>query len=117
MGLRNVQGSVAEVSISAGGAATNVSGPVANPGVATHVVLLVHVSATGGTPTLNASLEQSDDNSSYSAVTGSSITQLTAAGNAIANAVVTKPYVRITSAVAGTSPSVTYKASVLVLPT
>lgn len=117
MGLKNVQSSVAEIAITTGGAATNVSGPIANPGQAAHVVLLVHCSATTGTPTLDASLEQSVDNVTYTAVAGSSITQLTAAGNRVANAVVTQQYVRITSAVAGTSPVVTYKASVLVLST
>lgn len=116
-GLRPVFGTTTEINISAGGAATNVSGPIANTGVAAHVVLLVHVSATSGTPTLNASLEESNDNVTYTAVAGSSIAQLTAAGNAVANAIVTKPYVRITSAVAGTTPSVTYKASALVLAT
>jgi hypothetical protein len=115
MGLRNVMGDIA-VNQTAAGAGTYVSGPVANPGLASDVVLLVHVSAVTGTPTLNASLEQSDDNVTYTAVTGSSITQLTAAGNAQANARITKGYVRVTSAVAGTTPAVTYRATVLVIP-
>ena len=115
MGLRNALGDHA-LTWTAAGAATTVSGPIANSGVANDVLLMVYVSATSGTPTLNVSLEQSDDNSSYTAVTGSAITQLTAAGNAVANARVTKPYVRVTSTIAGGTPSVTGRAAVLVIP-
>lgn len=115
MGLRAVQGDVALPS-AARGAGTYVSGPVANPGVASDVVLLVHATATSGTPTLNASLEESTDGTSWTAVPGSSIAQLSAAGNASANARITKPYVQVTSVVAGTTPSVTYRAAVLVIP-
>ena len=115
MGLRDVMGDLA-LTFSAAGAGTTTSGPIANPGVASDVMLLVHVSATSGTPTLNASLEQSDDNSTWSAVTGSSIAQLSAAGNAVANARVTKSYVRVTATVAGGTPSVTGRATVLVIP-
>lgn len=115
MGLRDVIGDLA-LTLSAAGAGTTTSGPIANPGVAADVMLLVHVSATSGTPTLNASLEESADNSTWTAVTGSSITQLSAAGNAVSNARVTKNYVRVTATVAGTTPSVTGRATVLVIP-
>lgn len=115
MGLRNVLGDVVLAS-AARGTGTYVSGPIANPGTASDVVLLVHATASSGTPTLDASLEESDDNENWSAVTGSAITQLTAAGNRHANARVTKSFVRVTSAVAGTTPSVTYRAAVLVVP-
>jgi hypothetical protein len=115
MGLRTVQGDGA-LTFTTAGAGTVTSGPIANPGVATDVILMVHVSATSGTPTFNASLEQSDDNSTYTAVTGSAITQLSAAGNAISNARVTKPYVRVTYTIAGGTPSVTGRAAVLVIP-
>jgi hypothetical protein len=116
MGLRPLLGDVALPS-SARAAGTFTSGPVANAGVATDVVLLVHVSAVSGTPTLNASLEESADGSSWSAVPGSSITQLTAASNALANGAVTKNFVRVTATVAGTTPSVTFRATLLVVPT
>jgi hypothetical protein len=115
MGLRTVQGDHA-LTFTAAGAGTVTSGPIANPGTATDVVLMVHVSATGGTPTFNASLEQSADGTSYSAVTGSGITQLSAAGNAMSNARVTQPFVRVTYTIAGTTPSVTGRAAVLVIP-
>lgn len=99
------------------GAGTFTSGPVAPAGTAADAVLLVHCTAVAGTtPTLNASLEESDDGSSWTAVTGSAITQLSAAGNAVANARINKSYVRVTSTVAGTTPTVTYRVTVLVIP-
>jgi hypothetical protein len=116
MGLRMASGDEALPS-AARAAGTHTSGPIAPAGVATDVLLMVHVSATSGTPTLNASLEESADGSSWSAVPGSAISQLTAAGNAMSNAAVTKNFVRVTSTVAGTTPSVTYRASVLVVST
>jgi hypothetical protein len=115
VGLRNVQADVALPS-SARAAGTFTSGPVAAAGGAADVVLTVHCTAVTGTPTLDASLEESADGSSWSAVTGSAITQLTAAGNRVAYAAVTKNYVRVTSTVAGTTPSVTYRASVWIRP-
>lgn len=95
---------------------THVGGPVAAAGVAQDVVALVHCTAASGTsPTLNVSFEESADASSWSAIPGSSTAQLTAAGNASANATPTKPYVRVTSTVAGTTPSFTYRVTVLLV--
>ena len=115
MGLRPVLGDEA-LPPAARTAGTYTSGPIANAGVATLVLLAVHATAASGTPTLNASLEESADGASWTAVPGSSAAQLTAAGNASASAAVTKNFVRVTSTVAGTTPSVTYRATVLVLP-
>lgn len=98
------------------GAGTYVSGAAAASGLAAVAVLTIHASATSGTPTLDASLEQSPDGASWSAVAGSSITQLTAAGNRVATAAIVQNYVRVTSAVAGTTPSVTYSAALLIIP-
>ncbi|MFI1001992.1 hypothetical protein ACIP10_15360 [Streptomyces galbus] len=114
MGLRNVQADVALQSV-ARAAGTYTSGPVAAAGAAADVLLAVHCTAAiGTTPTLDASLEESADGASWTAVPGSAIGQLTAAGNRVAYAAVTKNYVRVTSTVAGTTPSVTYRASVWV---
>lgn len=115
MSLRPVLGDEALPSVQRA-AGTYTSGPVANAGAATIAVLAVHVSAVTGTPTLNASLEESADGSSWTAVPGSSIAQLTAAGNGLAVAAVSKNFVRVTSTVAGTTPQVTYRAVVLILP-
>jgi hypothetical protein len=115
MSLKPVMGDVALVS-AARGAGTYASGPIAPADQAGWVTMSVHASASSGTPTLDASLEQSaDGSSSWTAITGSSITQLTAAGNRVAVAKVTSNYVRATSTVAGTSPNVTYEIRLDVL--
>lgn len=116
MGLKLVQGDVA-LPAAARGSGTAVSGPIAASGYAGDVVLAVHVSAASGTtPTLNVSLEESaDGSSSWTAITGSGIAQLTAAGNALSYASPSKSFVRVTATVAGTTPSFTFKATVLVV--
>lgn len=116
MTLSPVLGSVALAS-AARGSGTFTSGPVANAGLSGHVVVLVHcTAATGTTPTLDVSLESSDDGASWSAVTGSAATQLTAAGNRVIGVSAPKKLLRVTSTVGGTSPSVTYSVAVLALP-
>ena len=114
MGLKPVMGDVALAS-SARAAGTFTSGPIAAADVAGWVTMSVHASASSGSPTLDASLEQSADGSSWSAIAGSAITQLTAAGNRVAVAKVTSNYVRATSTVAGTTPSITYEIRLDVL--
>jgi len=115
VGLRNVQAEVA-LGSAARAAGTYTSGPLAAAGVAADAILTVHCTATSGTPTLDASLEESADGASWTAVPGSSITQLTAAGNRVAAAAITKNFVRVTSTVAGTTPSVTYRAALWIRP-
>jgi hypothetical protein len=104
------------LNLTAAAAGTYVSGPVANAGLASDVVLLVHVTAVTGTPTLNVSLEESSDGATWTALAGSAAAQLAAAGNSSANARPTKSYVRVTATVAGTTPAVTFRATVLVIP-
>jgi hypothetical protein len=115
MGLRPLLGDVALPS-AARGAGTYTSGPVANAGMATDVLLTVHATASSGTPTLDVSLEESADGTTWTAITGSAITQLTAAGNKVAAANISKNLVRVTSTVGGTTPSVTYRAVLMILP-
>ncbi|MFF0295554.1 hypothetical protein ACFYST_06085 [Kitasatospora sp. NPDC004614] len=116
MSVRPVLGEVALPS-AARGSGTVTAGPVAAAGQATVALLAVHCTAASGTtPTLDVSLEESADGSSWSAITGSAVTQITAAGNRLATALVTKNYVRVTGTVAGTTPSFTYSASLLFLP-
>jgi hypothetical protein len=115
MGLRPVLGDVA-LPTAARAAGTFTSGPITAAGQATDVVLIVHATAVSGTPTLNCSLEESADGSSWSAVAGSATAQLTAAGNALAGATIVKNYVRVTATVAGTTPSVTFRATLLIVP-
>ena len=117
MALRSTLAEVALPS-AARGSGTAQSGPVAAAGTATAVFLGVHCTAVSGTsPTLDASLEQSADGASWSAITGSSVTQLTAAGNRVAAASVTANYVRVAYTVGGSaSPTATFTATLLVVP-
>ena len=115
MGLRNVLGDVALTGSAASAGAS--SGPIANPGFAADVVLHVQcTAATGTTPTLDTKLEESNDNSSWTTVTGTATTQLTAAGTTSSNGRITKQYVRVTTTIGGTTPAITYRALVLVIP-
>jgi hypothetical protein len=115
MGLRAVQGDVA-LPLEARGAGTHVSGPVANAGAAADVAVLVHcTAATGTSPTLNVSLEESADGTTWTAVAGSGTAQLIAAGSAQSNARVSASFIRVTSTVGGTTPSVTYRVAILAI--
>lgn len=111
MGLKPV---LADVALSsAARTSTTQSGPVANAGMASQVVLTVHCTAASGTtPTLDVSLEESADGSTWTAVANSGATQLTAAGNRVATAAVTKNFVRVAAAIGGTTPSFTFSATV-----
>ena len=113
MGLKPVLGDIALAS-AVRTAATYVSGPVATAGQAAWVTMYVHASAISGSATLDASLEESADNSSWTAIPGSSITQLTAVGNRSVSVKVTKNYVRATTAV-GATTSFTYEVRLDVL--
>lgn len=115
MGVRPVLGDTALAS-AARGSGTYTAGPIANAGMASVVLLMVHCTAASGTgPTLNCSLEDSADGTSWAAVANSGTTQLTAAGNAVSAAAATRNFVRVTATVAGTTPSFTFSASVLVV--
>ncbi|SRR6266536_3248264 len=115
MGNRPIYGDVALAS--AARTASTTSGPIAAAGQATLCILLVHCTAASGTtPTLDVALEGSADNSSYSSVANSGVTQLTAAGNRISTALVTTNYVRVAVTIGGTTPSFTFSASVLFIP-
>ena len=116
MGLRNVQGDVVLTGTAASAGAS--SGPIANPGYAADILCNIHVTAiTGTTPTLSLAIEQSDDNSSYTAITGAgTASNITAAGNVTVGGRVTKPYVRVTSTIGGTTPAVTYRVLALIIP-
>lgn len=116
MGLREVMGDTALVQAAAG-AGTYVSGPIAAAGIAQDVQMLVNLSVVGGTVALTVALEESaDGSSSWTAILGSSTASLSAVGSANTNARPTKPYVRVTSTVGGTSPAATYRVLVLIIP-
>lgn len=114
MGLKPILGDIALPS-AVRTAETYVSGPVANAGQAAWVTMHVHASAISGSATLDASLEQSADGASWSAVPGSAVTQLTAVGNRTSSVRVTANYVRATSIV-GATTSFTYEIRLDILP-
>lgn len=117
MGQRMALGDQALV-LTAAAAGTYTSGPVANSGAASDVIVMVHVTAATGTgPTLVCSLEESaTGEGGWTAVPGSATASLGAAGNAMSNARATKSYVRVTATVGGTGPAVTGRVSALVFP-
>lgn len=90
-------------------AATVDSGPIAAPSETGPIIVAAHVSAASGTtPTLDVTLEQSANGTSgWATVAGSALTQLTAAGNRIGFAAPTQPYVRVKATIGGTTPSFT----------
>lgn len=115
MALRTILGEPALAS-AAQPAGTYVSGPIANAGYAVWVDVLVHCSAiAGGSPTLDVHLESSPDNSVWTQIAGTSITQLTAAGNARCCGLANSEYVRVTSTVGGTGTA-TYSVAAEVIP-
>lgn len=113
-GMQFARGDVV-LALAAAAAGTVTSGPVSTAGDAAAVLVMVHCTAIAGTtPTLNVSLEESDNGSSgWTAVTGSGTPQVTAAGNAVAFAAPAKNFVRVTATVGGTTPAVTAKVAVL----
>lgn len=62
---------------------------------------------TGTTPTLDIKIQESDDNSSFSDITGATFTQITAtgAGAVEIHTCTIKRYIRAVGTIAGTTPS------------
>jgi hypothetical protein len=115
MSMRSVNGDVALPS-AARGTGTHTSSSIdSGPGVS-DILVMVHVTAASGTtPTLAVSIEQSNDGSSWAAVTGgATAVNLTAAGNATINAAIPQRFVRVVATVGGTTPSFTFRVAALV---
>lgn len=89
---------------------------MANPGSAVSAVGLVHVSAIGGSPTVNVKFQTSPDTVTWTDVPGGASAQLSAAGNSNFNAAIDDEYFQVVATIAGTStPTATYRVDVLVL--
>lgn len=74
------------------------------------MVVLEVGTVSGTTPTLNVKIQESDDNSSFSDVTGATFTQVSATGSSQVLRVtelnlVRKRYLRAVATIAGTTPS------------
>lgn len=98
------------------GAGTHRSAPVTTGGAVgfADALVAVHVTAASGTsPTLAVSLEQSTDGATWAAVPGSGSVTLTAVGNTTTYAAVTAPLARVAAAVGGTTPSFTVRVAVV----
>ena len=67
----------------------------------------LHVGTVSGTsPTLDVTIEESTDNSTFTAISGAAFAQITASSKALAlNFKRSKRYVRAVATIAGTSPS------------
>jgi hypothetical protein len=106
MTWRSVQGD--HVLVGTRGAGTHVSQAFPTS-YAAGVALFVHVTAaTGTSPTLAVSLEQSNDGTTWAAVPNSAAATVTAVGNSAANASPTQQMCRVVAAIGGTTPSFTF---------
>lgn len=114
-GLDMARGDIA-LTLTAEGAGTVNSGPVANAGQAALVLVMANVSVAGGTsPTLTVAVQESDNGSSgWTAVPGGATTAIAGVGNAVCAAAPSKSFVRLSATVAGTTPAVTAKVAVVV---
>jgi len=93
------------------GAGTYGTGEISNPGQANFVQFYLVVSAVGGsTQTIDAVVQTSPDNSTWTSVTASAITQLTATGQATGFAYVGSAlYAQVLVTVGGTgTPTATF---------
>ena len=90
--------------VSCGSGATNGTGKDVSGWVGP-ITAVVNIGAVAGTnPTLDVKLQESADNSSFSDITGATMTQATATGTGtILSFVHTKQYVRAVATVGGTS--------------
>lgn len=114
MSMRRVNGDVV-LTGNAAGSGTYTSAALSSGGGVSDVLLLIHVSAaTGTSPSLTASLEQSNDGTSWTAIPGGSAAALTAAGNTTCNVRVSQNYVRVTATITGTTPALTYRVAAVV---
>jgi hypothetical protein len=115
-GLRSVIGTIV-MPMTAQGAGTYTSGPIANPGAAASVIAAIHISAvTGSTQTLITKLQSSPDGTTWTDIPGSTSATLTAIGNTMVNAIADDDYVQVSATVGGTgTPVVTFKVSCLVV--
>lgn len=113
MSMRQVNGDVALSGTRTAG--THQSAPIDTGSGVGDVLVMTHVTVASGTsPTLIVSVEQSADGASWAGVTGGTAATLTAAGSGFCNVQVSQKFVRVVATVAGTTPSFTFRTAVLV---
>lgn len=116
MSLRYVFADIVLPVVAARTAGAYASGPIANAGAASGVLMLVAASAVSGTTqTLDAVLQTSPDGTTWTSRTATAIAQLTAPGNALSMGDVTPyEYVQVLATVGGTgTPTVTFSVAVI----
>jgi len=78
------------------------------------VFLLDSAAGTGTSPTLDVTIEDSADNSSFAAITGAAFTQVVGAASAqklVVNKDSARRYVRVKYTITGTTPSFTFSVN------
>jgi hypothetical protein len=78
------------------------------------VFVLDSAAGTGTSPTMDVTIEDSADNSSFAAITGAAFTQVVDAASAqklVINKDEARRYVRVKYTIAGTSPSFTFSVN------
>lgn len=75
--------------------------------------ILTNGTTSGTTPTLDVKLQDSDDNTTFTDITGATFAQKTAAGNEEIHFRTNKRYVRAVATIGGTSPSFTFAVLLL----
>jgi hypothetical protein len=111
MSMRSVQGDVVLSGTRGAGTYNSQSLPT---NYAADVLVMVHVTAASGTsPTLAVSLEQSNDGTTWTAVPNSAAAVVTAVGNSLANASMTQQLCRVVAVIGGTTPSFTFRVAAL----
>lgn len=111
-GLQTASGDTALAMVAA--AATVSSGPIASAGQAGFVLGMAQVTAiTGTSPTVVFSFDESNDGSSWTAMTGTATAAIAAAGSVVFFGKPTKQLVRVTATIGGTTPAVTANVAFL----
>lgn len=103
------------LTLTAQGAATVPSGPIASAGEAAFVLVMVHVTvATGTGPTTAVAVEESDTGTGgWTAVLGGTAAALAGVGNQVIACAPAKRFVRVSATIAGTTPAVTGTVAVI----
>jgi hypothetical protein len=98
-------------------ASTNVASVIKNPYIGTMALVLDSAAGTGTAPTLNAVLQDSPDNITFTNVAGGAFAPVTGAGvsqqrlNLDSN--VLNKFLRVATVIAGTTPSFTFSVNML----
>jgi hypothetical protein len=112
-GMSTAQGDTA-LSLNAAGATVS-SGPIAAAGQAGYVLAPYQVKTmTGTSPTITVSLDESNDGSAWTAMTGATSGAVSAPGSGVVFGRPTKQYVRVTATIGGTTPAVTAEVAAIV---